>query len=291
MKKIIFDCDNTMGVEGCDVDDGLALLYLLGKSNVEILGITAVYGNSDVETVYSTTMTMTRALELDDIPVVKGSSGPHDRDGEAAKFIVDTVRANRGNVSILATGTLTNLYAAYLLDDRLFDRVNEVVLMGGITEPLIVNGRELKELNLSGDPVASEYVLRNGRNVSVLTGNNCLDAFFPEREFVGRLTAHGGPKGEYIVKKSRLWLDHMKGKFDIEGSYHWDVLAAAYLAEPTVFRDVEYRFRPSADALRTGLLVDRTGPGPACTVNLPRISALGPFFEEVYGAWLGTLDR
>ena len=28
-KKIIFDCDNTFGVTDCDVDDGLALLYLL----------------------------------------------------------------------------------------------------------------------------------------------------------------------------------------------------------------------------------------------------------------------
>ena len=29
MKKIIFDCDNTFGVKDCDVDDGLALMYLL----------------------------------------------------------------------------------------------------------------------------------------------------------------------------------------------------------------------------------------------------------------------
>ena len=27
-KKIIFDCDNTFGVTDCDVDDGLALIYL-----------------------------------------------------------------------------------------------------------------------------------------------------------------------------------------------------------------------------------------------------------------------
>ncbi|MFR1167120.1 MAG: hypothetical protein ACLSDQ_05635 [Adlercreutzia equolifaciens] len=31
MKNIILDFDNTMGVRGCDVDDGLALLYLLGN--------------------------------------------------------------------------------------------------------------------------------------------------------------------------------------------------------------------------------------------------------------------
>ena len=30
MRKIIHDCDCTFGINGCDVDDGLALLYLLG---------------------------------------------------------------------------------------------------------------------------------------------------------------------------------------------------------------------------------------------------------------------
>ena len=32
MRKIIHDCDCTFGINGCDVDDGLALLYLLGGS-------------------------------------------------------------------------------------------------------------------------------------------------------------------------------------------------------------------------------------------------------------------
>ena len=36
---ILNDC--TMGVEGCDVDDGLALLYLLGCPEAELFGITA----------------------------------------------------------------------------------------------------------------------------------------------------------------------------------------------------------------------------------------------------------
>ena len=46
MKKIILDCDNTMGVIDCDVDDGLALLYLLGCPDVNLLGITCTYGNN-----------------------------------------------------------------------------------------------------------------------------------------------------------------------------------------------------------------------------------------------------
>ena len=46
MRKIIHDCDCTFGINGCDVDDGLALLYLLGDPEAEILGVTTTYGNN-----------------------------------------------------------------------------------------------------------------------------------------------------------------------------------------------------------------------------------------------------
>ena len=39
MKHVIFDCDNTLGVKDCDVDDGLALLYLLGCEEVTVHGV------------------------------------------------------------------------------------------------------------------------------------------------------------------------------------------------------------------------------------------------------------
>ena len=46
MRKIIHDCDCTFGINGCDVDDGLALLYLLGDGQAEVLGVTTTYGNN-----------------------------------------------------------------------------------------------------------------------------------------------------------------------------------------------------------------------------------------------------
>ncbi len=118
MKNIIFDCDNTMGIEGCDVDDGLALLYLLGKKNVSILGISTTYGNSDIDTVYSNTRRMLKELGRENIPLLKGSPSRHIKKSEAASFIAETVNKHPGNISILATGSLTNIYGAYLLDNH-----------------------------------------------------------------------------------------------------------------------------------------------------------------------------
>ncbi len=286
MKKVIFDCDNTMGVKGCDVDDGLALLYLLGRPDIELLGVTTVFGNNDIETVHPNTVRMMREIGMEDIPVVKGCGFPNDAGGKAGEFIVDVVSSN-DDVSLLATGSLSNLHAADLLDEDVLDKVREIVLMGGLVEPLIINGRQLDELNFSCDPLATECVLRNGRNVSVITGNACLDAFFSEESFDERLGRSDRPRARYIIDRCGYWFKDNMMAFGMPGFYNWDVVAAVRLAEPVLFRESEHVFRPDLDQLGKGFLTDGTDTGsPACSISLPRIADIEAFTDEVYRAWL-----
>lgn len=49
--RLIMDCDCTMGVPGCDVDDSLALLYVLDCPEAELLGVTCSFGNNTQDTV------------------------------------------------------------------------------------------------------------------------------------------------------------------------------------------------------------------------------------------------
>src|SRR5699024_4635885 len=79
MISLIYDCDNTMGVPGRDVDDGLTLLYLLGCPEVELLGVTCAFGNDTQEVVYRTTSGLLRAWGRADIPVLRGAEGPGNR--------------------------------------------------------------------------------------------------------------------------------------------------------------------------------------------------------------------
>ena len=104
MKKIIFDCDNTMGIDGCDVDDGLALLYLLGKECIEICGITTTYGNSDIDTVYTNTAAF-KEIGKENIQLLEGCPNSNVLRSEAVDFIIETVNSNINDISILATGS------------------------------------------------------------------------------------------------------------------------------------------------------------------------------------------
>ena len=73
---LILDCDNTMGVPGRDVDDGLALLYLLGSPQVELLAVTCSFGNSTQEVVYRNTLDLLARWGREDIPVLRGGRRP-----------------------------------------------------------------------------------------------------------------------------------------------------------------------------------------------------------------------
>jgi purine nucleosidase len=277
-----------MGVLDCDVDDGLALIYLLGKKNIELCGITSTYGNSDIETVYANTATMLHELGRADIPLFKGCVDRSDSHSEAAKFLAESVKADPGKLAILATGSLTNLYAAYKMDQQFFQNVAEIVLMGGITQELNINGHILDELNFFCDPAAADCVLQNGRHVSCITGNNCLKAYFSEREFRRRLEAQEKPIARYIFQKCIYWFENMMRRFEIDGFHNWDVVAAAYLAEPALFQDNPQYLKPDVQKLHKGLLNLAGSVNNDNRVNLPEIGDLGLFTEDVYGSWLAV---
>lgn len=70
--KIILDCDNTMGMKAWEVDDGLVLLYVLGRDDLELLGITNVFGNSSLANVSYYTKNLLREIGREDIPRFDG---------------------------------------------------------------------------------------------------------------------------------------------------------------------------------------------------------------------------
>ena len=132
---VILDCDNTMGLPGCDVDDGLALLYLLGSPAVRLLGVTCSYGNSTQEAVHRNTLRLLDQWGRRDIPVYRGSDGPGQLPSPAADFLAAVAREYSGALRLLVTGSTTNLLGALALDGGFLDRLHTISLMGGSRNP------------------------------------------------------------------------------------------------------------------------------------------------------------
>ncbi|NTW29187.1 MAG: nucleoside hydrolase [Coriobacteriia bacterium] len=285
-KRVIFDFDNTMGIPGCDIDDGLALLFLLGHPELAtVIGATTAYGNNLVDTVYANTQLMFGELGLS-IPVFRGCQDASHPTSDASEYLARTVAANPGEVSIVATGSLTNLRGAQLIDPGFLHNVREIVLMGGITQTLVFDGIVMDELNFACDPVATELVLSKGRNVSVATGNNCLKAFFAAEEFERRFAPSAeNPAGSYLWSKCRYWFRDMSERYHLGGFHCWDVVSAAYLVKPELFDDDVHDVAMSERALSIGYLEPAFSGVPHALVNEPVIRSEQEFVGTVYAAW------
>ncbi|SFM88307.1 nucleoside hydrolase [Variovorax sp. OV329] len=90
------------------------------------------------------------------------------QDESAAEFMVRTVRAHPGEVSIWAAGPLTNLALACRLDPQFASLAGELMFMGGSFRPVLADHRfaleyrytPRHEFNMRWDPEAASLVLK-----------------------------------------------------------------------------------------------------------------------------------
>jgi purine nucleosidase len=138
--RIIIDTDI-----GDDVDDAFAVGLALTSPEVEILGITTAWGDTQlrarlVDRLLAETGTA-------GIPVAEGvptksktpfsqarwaQAGPPAKAHlQAVDFLLDSIRKNPGEITLVAIGPLTNIGAAIDRDATTFRKLKRVVLMGG----------------------------------------------------------------------------------------------------------------------------------------------------------------
>ena len=295
--KVAIDFDNTFYTPNRDVDDGLALMYLLGSSQVELVGITSCFGNAPIEEVDQSSQRLIEELDLESIPYAKGAAEVGDYLTPASQLLVDLADRYAGDLCLLATGSLANLQGAYLRDPLFFDKVKQIVLMGGTVAPLIFAKSEMLELNFSCDPQATLTVLSKGKNVSVLTGNACLDVLFTREDYDQAFAGQEGCVTRLIETYSDPWFVDNDLEYGIKGFYNWDSLAAAYLVDPQLFQDNLASYRVSIQSLSKGsLLADQedstsyavTKPIRQVSLNLPRVKSAQAVKQALFDRWLAV---
>lgn len=282
MKKVIYDCDNTMGLDNRDIDDGLALVYLVENKDVELLGVCTTYANDSLEYVHKQTLELVEDLGIN-LNVYKGRGKFEMNDytgfgykrfeddgnfesNEAAKFIVEMANKYTNEIDLLATGSMQNLYDAYMIDNEIGEKLNSVVLMGGITGDLYFGDKIMKELNFSVCPKGAEVAIKKYKNVSILTGNRCMDVEFGTNELDKVKALGNNIKNEFIINKIEKWMREFKEKYNYDSIVLWDVIAAIYLMNPDMFRDDFMSIVSTEKDLFEGRLVEGIS---AARINIP----------------------
>lgn len=252
-QKVILDTDNTMGVYGCDIDDGLTFLYLYGHKEIELLGLTTTHGNNRLEVVYGTTYKMFQELSID-LPLLKSGRTPDQLENDAVDFLVEQVNAYPNEIVIIGLGATTNLYGAWLKDKDFFKKIKRLILMGGVHEPLLINGNACHELNFSCNALATYNVLTHAENVSLLSAQTTLQAYWSEEE-EARLYALNTPLAYYLQPMISYWMDlNQEWYKEHRCFYNWDLVTAIYLTNPELFLTEQINIEVDAENLKTGYL-------------------------------------
>ena len=251
--KVIYDCDNTMGINYRDIDDGLTLLYLYKNPHVDLLGVSLTFGNDILEKVIESTKVLVSKFNID-IPVYFGNKNEESfLENSAAKFLVEETKKHPNEITILATESLKNIADAYLLDNKVFERIKNIVIMGGITEPLIINEKVMNELNLSVAHNSSFEVLSNVKSPVILTGNTCLESKLFLDEVKGIISSFKGYSVE-LYEECKQWIEYHSKDYNIDYIIIWDLLTAIYVTNPKIFKDEEHFVEINRGYLKSGFL-------------------------------------
>lgn len=250
-QKIIIDTDPGH-------DDALAIILAEKSKIFNIMAITTVAGNS---TIQNTTNNARFILDLIDSDtklysgakkplkqeliqaVVHGDSGldgikiakQEKLTNEATNKIIQIIKNNPKEVTILALGPLTNIAQAFTKEPSIIPLIKEVIIMGGaINVP--GNKNRVAEFNLFVDPEAADIVFKTNIKKVLVPLDLCNSVFFSLKDFEKL-------KGTSLCQPVYSMMEkYIKGIYTFErtkGAIMYDPVAAYFLINPLAFTITE----------------------------------------------------
>ena len=178
-RKIIIDCDP-------GIDDALAIFMALASDKLDVLGITTVAGNVNIDHVTRNALSLV-SMTGKKVPVCRGAAGPflssrkdgarvHGENGvgdvtlpvpafeedsrPATVFIREMADAHPGELDLVVIGPLTNIAAVLAMYSGLAKKISRIIMMGGAAG--FGNVTPAAEFNIYADPHAAAAVFQSG---------------------------------------------------------------------------------------------------------------------------------
>lgn len=289
--RIILDCDT-------GIDDTLALLYLFGSEDVELLGVVGTFGNVTEEQATRNNRILLDAAGLPHVPAYRGVPVPsfwtsaqgldyevdegcerfHGKNGwgsaelqlpqsvqrgeilpDGVNFEADMVREYGTEVTVIATGPLTNIDALLTCYPELASRLHLVIMGGALTQPGNCYNL-ISETNMVNDPEAANRVFHSGADVTVV-GIDVTHRTLMTRAHVDALATEG-TAGQFLAQALSYYVNanEQADPIFLKGSPLHDPLAVGVALDPSLVQ-----------CFPINLMVDLTGPQRGRTVGDPAL--------------------
>ncbi len=241
---------------GSDIDDALALAYLLRHPGCHLAGVTTVSGESCKRA--ALVRWLCTAAGKPDIPVYCGTEPPllgsqrqplaHQHaaipaefaeerppESHAVEFLRDEITRRPGEVTLLAIGPLTNIGLLFATYPFIPQMLRSLVIMGGDFRK--ANGDVTEEWNIKCDPMAASIVLSRVASPFLAVGLNVTTRCRLTMTAMDALLSGKDPLKAAVNAMARVWYDSAS-----EVTFH-DPLAAALIFQPNLCETVSTALR------------------------------------------------
>jgi pyrimidine-specific ribonucleoside hydrolase len=288
------------------IDDTYALVLACASPEVELIGVTTVFGNVGLA---NTTRNALRVLALcgrEDVPVAAGADRPlvhphqhrarhvHGEDGlsgladtlpertkglagtDAVALMARLLDESPEPVTIVPIGPLTNIALLLAAHPSIHSKIARLVIMGGgLTGGNVTSAAEFK---IWSDPEAARRVLVEESVPTTLVPLDMTLQCAVDGAWLDRLAA-SGPRGATLVKLSAVYRTHYERALGREGIVIHDAVAVAEAVQPGLLSttrlpvDVDCGYGPA----RGMTIADRRGTESSRAVDV----ALSADLDEV----------
>ena len=263
-QRIVLDCDPGH-------DDAIAILLAARHPRLKLEAITTVAGNQTVQKTSRNALRVCTLAGIRDVPIAAGMDRPlvreqvvaadiHGESGldgpalpepdlalapqHAVDLLIELLLASAGDLTIVATGPLTNVATAIRREPRIVPKMQQIVLMGGAIG--LGNVTPAAEFNIYVDPEAAHIVFNCGRPVTMI-GLDVTHQAQATPEVRARIRALGSPVARLVDGLLEFFASTYREVFGFAAPPVHDPCAVARVIDPTLLRarpmrvDVELR--------------------------------------------------
>ena len=271
VKKIVIDTDP-------GVDDSLAIFVALNSPELEVLGLTTIFGNAVTSTCTENALRLLEIAKRTDVPVIEGAEVPlngnfrgaasfvHGDNGQgnatlsspvtkpldidAVTFLKEIIETNPNEITLVPVGPLTNIANLLTIHEGIDSKIKEIVLMGGNAQSP-GNATPTAEANILNDPEAADIVFSAQCEITMVGLDVTNDVFMNEEQVV-TLGSFDNDKSKHIGKINPFYFDFLKDFFQDNGMPVHDSSAITYLVHPEYFETLNHPIKVETEGISRG---------------------------------------
>lgn len=234
---IWIDTDPSVERGGHEVDDGFALIEAFHSPELEIRGVSVVFGNAPLPKAWQIGKEIVERFGPKELHVYRGAAGGEDlgKSTDASDALAQAL--GRGPLNILAIGPVTNVATVLKLHPELAKNVVQIIAVAGRRpgQRFVASSKQthsFRDLNFELDPVGFQILLDSHVPI-VLAPWEISSKIWITIDDLKRLE-HGGADAQYLVPPATDWLAWWKENIGVDGFNPFDTLAVGYLLSPSI---------------------------------------------------------